>query len=150
MELKIPPVLIAAIFGVLIYVLATFLPFGHFEFFGRYALMIFLGTLGCLITVISIFQFIKSKTTVDPAKPGKASNLVTGGIYKYSRNPMYLSMLLWLIVWVLSLGNAFNALFLAGFVKYMTKFQIIPEEDALKKTFGKEYTRYCTSVRRWF
>ncbi len=150
MELKIPPVLVTAIFGVLIYLLATFLPFGYFDFFGRRELLFFLGALGILITGSSIFQLVKSKTTVDPGNPSKASRLVTSGMYKYSRNPMYLAMLLLLTVWVLHLGNAFNALFLAGFVKYMTKFQILPEEEALKKTFGKEYTKYCAAVRRWF
>ena len=82
--------------------------------------------------------------------PSKATSLVTGGIYNYSRNPMYLALLLILLAWGLWLGNAFNILLAAGFVGYMNKFQIIPEETALASKFGKTYHQYCILVRRWF
>lgn len=102
------------------------------------------------LSFISLVQFFKSKTTVDPTTPSKASKLVTSGIYQFSRNPMYLGLLLILLAWGLWLGNAFNVLLAAGFVAYMNKFQILPEEEALMKLFHKEYKQYCTLVRRWF
>lgn len=150
MKLKIPPVLVFVLCGVLMYVLAQLLPFGYFEFFGRRYLMYALIAIAGCIGLISLFQFFKSKTTVDPTTPSKASKLVTTGIYQYSRNPMYLGLLLMLLAWGLWLGNAFNVLLAAGFVGYMNRFQIIPEEEALGKMFGKDYRQYCTLVRRWF
>lgn len=150
MKLKVLPIFVFLIFGLLMYLLATFLPVGYFDFFGRKYLMIMLSVIAGCIGAISLFQFFRSRTTVDPTNPSRASKLVSSGIYQYSRNPMYLGLLLLLLVWGLWLGNAFNILLAAGFVAYMNKFQIIPEEDALLKLFGKEYTQYCTLVRRWF
>jgi protein-S-isoprenylcysteine O-methyltransferase Ste14 len=72
------------------------------------------------------------------------------GIYGYSRNPMYLAMLLCLLAWGLWLGNVFNTLVAAFFVSYMNRFQIVPEERALTRVFGREYQLYCSQVRRWF
>jgi protein-S-isoprenylcysteine O-methyltransferase Ste14 len=63
---------------------------------------------------------------------------------------MYLALLLILLAWGLWLGNAFNTLLAAGFVGYMNRFQIIPEEEALTAMFGKRYQQYCKQVRRWF
>jgi len=150
MELKLPPVIILFAFAIAMYFLDKFLPFGDFDFFGKIYLKSFLLFLAVLVSSISLGQFFKSKTTADPTKPKKASKLVTKGIYAYTRNPMYLGMLLLLLGLGLHLGNAFNILLAAGFVAYMNRFQIIPEEHALLSIFGKEYQQYCTMVRRWF
>ena len=132
------------------YLLATYLPVGYFDFFGRNYLMYLLLFLALLIGTVSLFQFFSSKTSIDPRSPSKVSTLVTGGLYQYSRNPMYLALLLLLLGWGLYLGNAFNTLLAAGFVYYMNTFQIIPEEEVLTNMFGKEYQKYCVIVRRWF
>ena len=132
------------------YVLDRFLPVGEFDFFGKHWLMIVLFGLGVSIIVISVIQFLIKKTTTDPLNPNKASKLVTNGIYNFTRNPMYLGMLLFLLAYGLNLGNAFNTLVAAGFVSYMNHFQIKPEEEALKKIFGQEYNIYCKLTRRWF
>lgn len=150
MKLKIPPLVITIVFGLLMYLLATYLPVGYFDFFGRYYLMYALFFLAFLIGAISLGQFFGSNTSIDPRTPSKVTNLVTRGAYHYSRNPMYLALLLLLLAWGLYLGNAFNTLLAAGFVYYMNAFQIIPEEEALANTFGKEYQKYCVMVRRWF
>lgn len=150
MKLKLVPTFVFVLFSLLMYLLSRFLPFGYFEFFGQKFLIIALLGMAILIGLIALFQFFKSKTTVDPRTPSKVSMLITGGIYKFSRNPMYLALLLVLLAWGIWLGNAFNTLLAAGFVAYMNKFQIIPEEQALIAIFGKEYQRYCTQVRRWF
>lgn len=150
MHLKIPPVVVFLVFGLLMYLLSRLLAVGYFEFFGRTFLMYFLFGIACVIGLWALFQFFKSKTSVDPTNPSKASILVTNGLYQYSRNPMYLGLLLVLLAWGLYLGNAFNVLLAAGFVMYMNKFQIIPEEETLSGIFGKEYAQYRTLVRRWF
>lgn len=150
MKLKIPPVLVFLIFGGLMYLLADFLPFGYFDFFGRKYLIMGLLLLAIVIGCTALVQFYLARTTSNPKDPGKASSLISNGIYKYSRNPMYLSLLLLLLAWGLYLGNAFNVLLAAGFVSYMNAFQIKPEEMALSTLFGKEYKQYCILVRRWF
>ena len=150
MSLKLPPTLVFLLFSLLMYLLSRFLPFGDFEFFGRDYLIWVLMVMAVLIAIISLFQFFTSKTTIDPRIPFKATKLVTGGIYKFTRNPMYLAILLVLLAWGLWLGNAFNTLLAAGFVGYMNKFQIRPEEKALTTIFGKEFKQYCMLVRRWF
>ncbi len=150
MKLRLPPVLVFVIFSMLMYVLSLVLPFGDFEFFGREVLILFLLGMGALVGLISLIQFYIAKTSIDPRTPSKASDLVTNGLYRFSRNPMYLALLMVLLAWGLWLGNAFNTLLAAGFVAYLNKFQIIPEEKVLSDIYGKAYQHYCTQVRRWF
>ncbi|WP_405382512.1 methyltransferase family protein [Maribacter sp. LLG6340-A2] len=150
MELKLPPAVVFVVFGLLMFGLDLVLPFGHFDFFGRMVLFKVLLLFAVIIVVTSLFQFYRAKTTVDPTRPNKASNLVVDGVFKYSRNPMYLAMLLFLLALGVYLGNAFNTLVAAGFVAYMNRFQIIPEELSLKEKFGRAYKEYCTLTRRWF
>lgn len=150
MKLKVPPVLVFLCFGLMMYLLAEFLPIGYFDFYGRMLLAKILVGAGIIIVMLALIQFKMSKTTVDPTKPDKASNLVVGGIYKFSRNPMYLAMLLLLLALGIFLGNAFNTLVAAGFVAYMNRFQIIPEEQILLNKFGRTFKDYCILTRRWF
>ncbi len=148
--MKVPPALVMLIFVGVMFALDRFLPVGEFDFFGKDLLTWFLFGLGIVIILVSIIQFSIKKTTVDPLNPEKAKKLVTNGIYNFTRNPMYLGMLLFLLAYGLHLGNAFNTLVAAGFVSYMNHFQIKPEEKALKKMFGQEYNIYCKLTRRWF
>ncbi len=150
MKLKIPPAVVFLIFGCLMYLLAEFLPVGYFDFFGRRYLMVALAVFAIIIVVMALFQFYAAKTTIDPTQPDKTKKLVVNGIYAYTRNPMYLAMLLLLLAWGVWLGNAFNTLLAAGFVAYMNRFQIEPEEQALTEIFEKEFKQYCLLVRRWF
>ena len=150
MALKLPPAIVFILFAALMYLLASFLPVGYFDFYGRYLLVKILLAVAILIGTISLYQFFRAKTTVDPLTPSKAQKLVTKGLYNYSRNPMYLTLLLILLAWGLWLGNVFNTITAAAFVAYMNRFQIIPEEEALKEKFGKDYEKYLIKVRRWF
>ena len=150
MKFKFPPALVTFFFAVIMYLLDRFLPVGEFDFFGRKELIYVVLALGFLISFIALLQFWNIKTSIDPLHPEKASSLVTSGIFNYTRNPMYLALLLLLIAWGLHLGNAFNTLCAAGFVYFMNYFQIGPEEEALSKKFGKEYQLYLKAVRRWF
>lgn len=150
MKIKVLPPLVMVAFGGLMYLLDSFLPFGEFDFFGRKTMTYALLTTGFLMMTIALLQFKKSKTTSNPLHPEKANHLVTSGIFSYTRNPMYLGMLLFLIAFGLYLGNAFNTLLAAGFVYYMNHFQIKHEEAALTKKFGKTYQLYLKAVRRWF
>ena len=85
-----------------------------------------------------------------PRAPERSSRLVTGGVYRFSRNPMYLALALFLLAWALWLGNGAALVWPALFAAYLTRFQIVPEERALAAKFGQEYAQYCRRVRRWF
>jgi protein-S-isoprenylcysteine O-methyltransferase Ste14 len=150
LELALPPVVVFLIFGGAMYVLDLWLPFGEFDFFGRQTLKRVLAGLALLIGCMAVLAFLLKRTSSNPMQPDKASTLVVSGIYNYSRNPMYLALLLVLLAWGIHLGNAFNTLLAAAFVGYMNRFQIVPEERALLAKFGSEYRRYCSLVRRWF
>lgn len=145
-KLKLPPLAVMLVFGSLMYVLAVVLPVGEFHFFGRIWLLYTLLVAAFVIALLALVSG-RSGTTVDPSKSGR---LVVKGIYGYSRNPIYLAMLLCLLAWGLWLGNVFNTLVAAFFVSYMNRFQIVPEERALARNFGREYQQYCSQVRRWF
>jgi protein-S-isoprenylcysteine O-methyltransferase Ste14 len=150
MKLLIPPILVLFFFGLLMYLLDVYLPFGEFDFFGRRWSVWGLGIAALLVMGVAIYQFGRAGTTTDPSLREQSNRLVTHGIYRYSRNPMYLAMLMLLLAWGLWLGNAFNTLLAALFVAYMNRFQISREEEALGQLFGKGYQKYCLEVRRWF
>ena len=96
-----------------------------------------------------VYCFRRAHTTVDPLHPDKASRLVTGGIYRVSRNPMYLGMACLLTAWTIWLGALWPWLGPVAFVLYITRFQIRPEERMLTTLFGEAYTAYTQRVRRW-
>ncbi|PKA96667.1 protein-S-isoprenylcysteine O-methyltransferase Ste14 [Flavobacteriaceae bacterium MAR_2009_75] len=150
MKLKIPPAVVLLIFVFLMYLMSVFLPFGYFDFFGRNYLILALMGSAFLLGILALIQFLRNKTTIDPRYPTKTTKLVTSGLFAYSRNPMYLAMLMVLLAWGIWLGNAFNTLLAAAFVAYMNRFQIIPEEEMLSSIFGREYSQYCIKTRRWF
>ena len=105
--------------------------------------------IGLVIELIAIAAFVKAKTTVNPLQPSKANTLVVQGLYRISRNPMYLGLAILLTGWLTWLGNPVNIALLIGFLTYITVFQIKPEEAVLREKFGAEYDAYCRRVRRW-
>jgi protein-S-isoprenylcysteine O-methyltransferase Ste14 len=110
---------------------------------------IFLIVLGIGMVVACFFQFRRFHTTIDPRHPNRASQLVTSGLFKYSRNPMYLGMLLVLTGWAVTLGSIGPWLGPVVFYFWMTRLQIMPEERALRERFGSGYVSYCERVGRW-
>jgi protein-S-isoprenylcysteine O-methyltransferase Ste14 len=86
---------------------------------------------------------------VNPLDPSKASRLVTDGVFRVSRNPMYLGLVLLLIAWSIWLGSASPWLVPPLFVILLTVVQIILEEHALSQRFGEQYLAYQRSVARW-
>tara|TARA_B100000900_G_scaffold205071_1_gene173826 strand:+ start:462 stop:905 length:444 start_codon:yes stop_codon:yes gene_type:complete len=104
---------------------------------------------GSLILINPVFKFIKSKTTVNPVKFKKVNKLVTSGIYKYSRNPMYLGMILIIISTSIFYLNYFSVVTPFIFYFWINRFQIKREEIFLKEKFGEEYLSYMSKTRRW-
>ena len=104
---------------------------------------------GVLILINPILKFIKSKTTIDPIKFKKVNKLITSGIYKYSRNPMYLGLLMIVISNTIFFLNIFSIITPILFYFWINKFQIKREEIFLTEKFGDEYLLYMTNTRRW-
>lgn len=149
MKLIIPPPLVGLLIGAGMWGLAKGSPGLVIEAsFLRWSAIAVMGG-GVLIEAVSVFAFLRARTTVTPLKPEKASTLVVSGLYRVSRNPMYLGMLILLIGWTLWLGNPASLLLLPVFVIYLTVFQIKPEEAALSEKFGSDYDAYRRRVRRW-
>ena len=104
---------------------------------------------GAVIILVGGYAFRKANTTFDPSNPEQASKLVTNGIYKLSRNPMYVGFFLWVLSFAIFSGNPVNLLLLPIFVILVNKLYIIPEEKALEKIFDNEFQEYKQNVRRW-
>lgn len=148
-ELKIPPLLVFVIFAGLMWLtpLAFELEKVHLQYNHIY-LFSFLS-LALIILFISAYSFKKAHTTVNPIKPNNSSSLVTTGIYRFTRNPMYVSFTLLLISWGVFLATMETLVFIPLFIAYINFFQIIPEEKALLGIFGQPYSDYKNKVRRW-
>ena len=99
---------------------------------------------------MSLMQFFRVHTTVNPVHPEKTKKLVTTGMYQITRNPMYVGLLLLLIGWAILLGSLSPFLLLPIFILIITTQQIIPEEKNLEEKFGQQYCDYKKSVNRWF
>ena len=145
----IPPPIVAAIVGVLMWAVNRWLELGRVESAFQTPVAIVLLAAGLLLMLVAVASFIAAKTTVNPLRPSRASSLVTTGIFRLSRNPIYLGDLLLLAALAVWLGNIVNLLLLVPFVWYINRFQIIPEERALADRFGASYVAYCARVRRW-
>lgn len=149
LELKIPPLIVALILGLLMWLLAHLTPGLTAALPYRAAVAGLLLGAGVLVALAGVVEFRRAQTTVDPTRPRNASAVVTGGIYALTRNPMYLGFLLALAAWAAWLGNLPACLVLPAFVKYMNRFQIAPEERFLSGKFGAGYEAYLLRVRRW-
>ena len=104
---------------------------------------------GFMIIFIAARQFKKANTTINPLKPNNASVLVSKGVFSYSRNPMYLGMLL-IIIGFSIIHNLMAVLVIMPiWIIYMTYLQIIPEEEAMEILFEEDFINYCKKTRRW-
>ena len=145
----VPPPVVALIIGIGMWTATQYLSFGKIEFPLRVPIAIALLFTGMTLLFAAAALFIKAKTTINPLRPSQASTLITTGVFSISRNPIYLSDLLILGALALWLGNIINLMFLLVFFRYITHFQIRPEERALTQLFGESYVTYCSKVRRW-
>jgi protein-S-isoprenylcysteine O-methyltransferase Ste14 len=149
LELKVPPVMLVIGFGLAMWICSRALPQFHHGFAGSFLLALVLVLAGCVVAGLGVVSFKRAGTTVNPMKPEASSSLVASGIYRVTRNPMYVGFLLWLVGWAVYLSNGMTFVFLPVFVLYMNRFQIQPEERALRTTFGHEFEVYQAKVRRW-
>lgn len=115
----------------------------------RWTAVVVLVAVGLAFDGPALWAFWRSRTSVNPLRPERATALVTGGVYRFTRNPMYLGMLAHLLAWAAYLASPWALPGPVAFVAYITRFQIVPEERALAARFGDEYRRYTARVRRW-
>ena len=149
LDLKVPPLAVGALLAAFMWLVSRLVPGFNFVFPGREFLALTLAIAGAMIIVLGVASFRRAKTTINPMKPELSSSLVISGIYKLTRNPMYLGFLLVLVGWAVFLSNALAFVFVPAFIFYMNRFQIEPEEKALAGKFGQEFLYYKSRVRRW-
>lgn len=149
LELKIPPVVLVALFALAMWLLAPLVPSLLVPQSWRLVLAGTFAASGVAIALSGVLAFRRANTTVDPRVPEQSSSLVIRGIYRYSRNPMYVGFLLLLVALGFYLMSAAALALLPLFVLYMNQFQIAPEERYLLDKFGADYQAYTQQVRRW-
>jgi protein-S-isoprenylcysteine O-methyltransferase Ste14 len=149
LEHRVPPPLVGLVVALLMAWLAGG-PHWHVPTGTNGLSVLLLVLVGLLFDLAGLLAFRASRTTVNPLRPERASALVTRGVYRITRNPMYVGMVFLLLAWGLYLAH-WPALLLGptAYVLYLSRFQIVPEERALLGLFGEDYRRYMGRVRRW-
>lgn len=149
LELKVPPPILMAFFGAIAWLTAKYLSAYNFSIKGAFWISLSLASIGFIFAAFGIIEFFKAKTTVNPHNPENTSILVQSGIYKVTRNPMYVGLFLLLVAWQFYIFNFLSLICLPLFLVCITFFQIVPEEKVLQEKFGAEFREYMTQVRRW-
>ena len=147
METKIPPPIVTLVFGLSIYFSRGIFQVVEIKYSFYFGILLLL--LGFVILISAVRLFRKDKTTVNPLSPEQATKLVTDGIFKYSRNPMYLGMALVLGSIAVFFNLIGGIILIALFCAYITKFQIFPEEKAMRDLFPDDFDKYTKATRRW-
>ena len=147
MKTKIPPPILALVMIGLIYLSSFFIESTKFNYQGSLSVLVLILGLACAIPSFKLFA--RYKTTISPLKPSDTTVLVTEGMYRYSRNPMYLGLLLITIASTIWFGTWLGIIINIVFIFLINFLQIIPEEEALLEIFGEEYEEYKKNVRRW-
>ena len=150
LELKIPPVVQVLVTASLMWTLAVAVPSLGFTLSGSPLVALVFAAIGFAFALLGVLEFRSAGTTVDPRVPDQSVSLVVRGVYRISRNPMYVGFLLVLIAWGIFLSNLASLVLLSAFVIYMNRFQIVPEERHMREKFGEAYRQYEAEVRRWF
>lgn len=149
LEHRVPPPLVATVFGGLMWLISPQVPGIDATASWHLAASVAVMLVGVAVCLAGVLSFRLARTTVNPLKPETATALVSSGIYRYTRNPMYLGFAIALVAWSIYLVSLVALLGVAGFMLYMNRFQIGPEEDALASLFGEDFAAYRTRVRRW-
>ena len=150
LETKIPPPVVSLLFALIIWIISSVTSVSTMlsDQQGLVAAITLL-VLGFGFAISGGLSFRAAATTVNPLKPETASSLVTSGVFRYSRNPMYVGLAIILLAWTIYLAAPLSLIGVLGFIAYIQRFQIVPEERAMYKLFGDEFGVYKSRVRRW-
>ncbi|KPQ28313.1 MAG: putative protein-S-isoprenylcysteine methyltransferase [Marinobacter excellens HL-55] len=149
LELKIPPVVQVLVTAGFMWTLAVTVPSLGFTLSASSLIALVFAAIGVAFALLGVLAFRSAGTTVDPRVPDQSVSLVVRGVYRISRNPMYVGFLLVLIAWGIFLSNLASLVLLPTFVIFMNRFQIVPEERHMREKFGEAYRQYEAEVRRW-
>lgn len=149
LELKVPPPVVALLLGIAMWFAAGSGPVLVLPLSARVAALVVIALAGAAVGLAGDLAFRRAKTTINPLKPQNTTALVTSGIYRCTRNPMYLALALVLLGWAAFLCSAVALLGVIAFVAYITRFQVLPEERILSAKFGSDYRGYRSRARRW-
>lgn len=149
LELRVPPAVLVLLTGALMWGVAQWAPLLNLDDGLRRILYRALTLAGAGLIITGVVTFRRARTTVHPSRPEKASALVSGGIYRFTRNPMYLGMVVLLLGWAVFLRSGWSLPMIAAFIAWMNRYQINAEERALHSQFGAAYETYKNQVRRW-
>jgi len=106
------------------------------------------GFCGLALAASGVISFNKAGTAIRPFE--SSTFLVTDGLYRYTRNPMYLGMVILLIGVATYLGSLTPYIVIPVFFLIIQQCFIKHEEPFLENIFGQEYLDYKDKVRRWF
>lgn len=148
-QFRLPPLAVTGLAGGLGWIIGRLVPALNFDFPTRTELAATFGVLGVCVSGLGVVSFRRARTTVNPLTLDATTALVASGVYRVSRNPMYLGFLLILLAEIVWLANPLALLIGPAFVLYLNRFQITPEENALQARFGAEFNSYAARVRRW-
>jgi protein-S-isoprenylcysteine O-methyltransferase Ste14 len=149
LENRIPPPLIVVLIGAAMAVIALFTPALEIGSNVRYTVGGIAIALGALVGFQGVRAFWRNKTTISPVDLESTSSLVTSGVFRFSRNPMYVGFTAMLVGWAVCLAAPWALVGPIAFVLFTNRFQIIPEERAMRDKFGQAYEDYQAQVRRW-
>ncbi|MDH5581741.1 MAG: isoprenylcysteine carboxylmethyltransferase family protein [Bdellovibrionales bacterium] len=108
----------------------------------------FFAFIGLTLIIGCCVQFLKAKTHLEPWKESK--NLITSGIFRFSRNPIYLGFFFIGISIAVYFNSFWMIISLIPFYFLIQLFVIRKEEKYLRNKFKEAYDQYCKKVRRWF
>ena len=149
LELRVPPPIVALLVAAAMWGISLATPLADVPTRVRLVVAIVITLIGVATAISGVIAFRRAKTTVNPLKPETSSSLVTSGIYRLTRNPMYVGLALVLLAWAVFLSSVLALLGILVFVLFMNRFQIAPEEKVLLGMFGDTYSAYQAKVRRW-
>ena len=149
LETRVPPLIVLAVCAALAWALAAALPGRPLDWPLQGLLALLLLVFGIGLSLASKLAFQRADTTVNPMRPENVSALVTTGLYRWTRNPMYLGQATILLAWAVFVDRPWGFLVVPLFVAYITRFQIQPEEVALSRRFPGMYAAFCERTRRW-
>lgn len=149
LELKVPPPVVGLAVAAVMWFASTHVPAFELAPAARVTLALAIAAAGFAFDIAGLRAFRRMRTTANPMTPQKSSALVAVGVYRITRNPMYLGLLLILSAWAVYLSSLWLLFGPLLFLLYIGRFQIAPEERALSARFGEEYEAYRKRVRRW-
>jgi len=149
LETRVPPPAVTLLIAGLMVLVSRLTPYLHVAAPHRAVFGVAIGATGLVLELVSAVTFRRACTTVNPLRPSDSTSLVVTGVYRFTRNPIYLGDLLLLVGCAVFLCNIAALALTPLFVAYIDRYQIVPEERILARKFGADYEAYRSRVRRW-